>query len=116
MSSCGFGQKLISLLTGSVLVIAVLCTTGAQAAELDFDFESAASEVTTSEAGMHPDFTTSFTFKHKIVEGVEKANGRVEDIEIDLPPGFAGKAAAFPRCSIGDFNALGDCPIASRSA
>jgi hypothetical protein len=86
----------------------------AHAAEPDFGFESASAEETNSSAGMHPDLTTSFVLKHQTVEGQEKANGRVEDISVSLPPGLVGKAAAFPRCSIGDFNAFGDCSVASQ--
>jgi hypothetical protein len=96
------------------LVFAVCFVSGAVAAELNFGFETVAAEETTSEAGRHPDFTTSFVLNHKEIEGKMKADGRVEELSVELPPGLVGNPANFPRCSTGDFNAFGNCPIDSQ--
>jgi hypothetical protein len=56
---------------------------------------------TTSQAGAHPDITTSFSF-------VADSNGVVsehqKDVVVDLPPGFVGEPTAVPGCPLATFN------------
>jgi hypothetical protein len=86
----------------------------ASAAEVGFGFESTGAEESTSVAGLHPDFTTSFVLSHQEVGGQSIASGRLKELSVALPPGLVGDPTEFPRCSIGDFNAFGNCPVASQ--
>jgi hypothetical protein len=65
-------------------------------------------------AGMHPDFTTSFEFTHTEIAGSEQASAAVEDITFTLPPGLLGNPAAVRACSMGAFQAVGNCPADSQ--
>src|ERR1700730_10160164 len=55
----------------------------------------------TSQAGAHPDLTTSFAF-------VADSNGLVsehqKDVVVDLPPGFVGQPAGVPACPLSIFS------------
>jgi hypothetical protein len=52
-----------------------------------------------TQAGAHPDLTTSFTFEQ---EPPTIPVGSVKDIHLDLPPGLIGNPTAAPRCSMFD--------------
>ncbi|MET0307057.1 MAG: hypothetical protein ABW196_12645 [Solirubrobacterales bacterium] len=66
-------------------------------------------------AGSHPFETTVELKMNSVVTGPTKLpDGAVEDLTIELPPGFAGNPQAVPRCSnaafIDIFNGLPLCP------
>jgi hypothetical protein len=86
----------------------------AGAAEIGFGFESTGAEESTSVAGQHPDLTTSFVLNHEGSGESAKSIGRVKEVSVALPPGLVGNPAEFPTCGFGDFNAFGNCPVASQ--
>lgn len=83
-----------------------------------FGIESVSGEETTSEAGLHPDLTTDLEFnkyEKESAPGVEYGTGYIEDLALQLPPGFSGNPANFPRCSAAEMWQLtGGCPIDSQ--
>ena len=60
-----------------------------------YDIDSAAAELSTTQAGAHPDFTASLLLAEK--EGVPY--GLTRDVIVALPPGLFGNPGAFPECS-----------------
>jgi hypothetical protein len=88
----------------SVLLFALLCSAllagPAAAAEPEtYALKSVSASLSTTQAGAHADFTTSFELTAK--EG--KPYGQTRDIFIELPPGMIGNPQKFPRCSIAQF-------------
>lgn len=84
--------------------------------EFELGIEAAEAKASTSEAGMHPDFTTHLALSSFVNEKTKKpeANARAEDVAVLLPPGLVGDPNAFPRCSTGLFIAFGNCPVDSQ--
>jgi hypothetical protein len=74
-----------------------------------FGIEAITGSLTTSGAGLHPDFTTQFFVNPKTVTGQPKA--RIKDAALMLPPGLIGNPNAVPRCDTGQFVAQGNCPF-----
>jgi hypothetical protein len=114
MSAVGFSRRLLLGLLVLGGVFSACPAAGASAAEVGFGFESTGAEESTSVAGLHPDLTTSFTMTNQEIEGQPKANGRLQSASVALPPGVVGNPTQFPHCAIGDFNAFGNCPVASQ--
>jgi hypothetical protein len=79
------------------------------AAEIEFGFESAEAEISTTSAGMHPDFTTDFTLEHHVSGGLPDTDAYPRDITVSLPPGLLGNPNAIPSCDTGRFVAFGNC-------
>lgn len=98
----------------SAAVFALWPAATAVATEIGFGFESTAAEESTSVAGQHPDLTTSFVLNHEGSGEEAKSIGRVKEVSVALPPGLVGNPAQFPTCGLGDFNAFGNCPVASQ--
>ncbi len=81
----------------------------------EFGIESVAAELSTAAAGRHPDFTTSFILNHHTNKaGRVVSDARVEKVSVSLPPGLIGDPSAIPRCTTGEFVAVGNCPIDSQ--
>ena len=82
-----------------------ICATGAfavvaQASEFDqYRIQSASASLSTTQAGAHPDFTTSFLLSSDKGEPF----GFTRDVEIALPPGIFGNPQAFPKCTVKQF-------------
>jgi hypothetical protein len=103
------------LLTVMVFAIGGVSVPVASASEpVAFGIESVNAEESSSAAGMHPDLTTKFVFKHIDKGGLLHTTGRVENVSVSLPPGLVGDPNNFPRCSTGQFNAGVNCPIDSQ--
>jgi hypothetical protein len=68
----------------------------------------ATTALSSTQAGAHPDLTTSIAF-NTVNRGGALA-GDPKDTTDDLPPGFAGDLVDTPTCPVGVF-ALGNCPI-----
>jgi hypothetical protein len=84
----------LAALVGALIALAALIPAGAAALEIEpgsFQVES-----TTSEAGAHPDITTSFSFT-KDAEG--HAGGTPRNVTVDLPVGLAGYVSEIPTCT-----------------
>lgn len=95
------GARKAILLTSLAALYALLSASPAIA----FDIEGASVEVSTTGAAVHPDITVKFQLTPPVGEG----SPRVEDVEVDLPPGLYGNPTVTPRCSTGDFVG-GICP------
>jgi uncharacterized repeat protein (TIGR01451 family) len=75
--------------------------------------------LSSSQAGAHADMTTSFYLNTDREGAVE---GQLKDLIVDLPPGFAGDAAATSTCTAAQLNehpaafnaAFANCPLASQ--
>jgi hypothetical protein len=82
----------------------------------NFGIEIASADASTTAAAWHPDFTTHLELNHVFnsKSGRPEADARTEEVSVALPPGLMGYAAAIERCSIGQFVALGNCPIGSQ--
>jgi hypothetical protein len=59
-----------------------------------------------SQAGAHPDVTTSFELA---TDGAEVPAGNVKDVRADLPPGLVGNTVGMPRCPAARAQAF-ECP------
>jgi len=90
-------KRLALACTLSVLVIAALAPGGVlAAAEFDkFDIDSASLDLSTTQAGGHPDF--NLTFRTTEVGG--KPYAKIRDVAVKLPPGLFGNPEAFPKCT-----------------
>lgn len=91
--------RLAAVLCCAVAALAALV--GASTASADFGFQPGSFTVTTStqQAGAHPDLTTSFSFNTKDNgSGTQVPAADMKDVNIDLPAGMVGSAAATPRC------------------
>jgi hypothetical protein len=82
----------------------------------DFGIESVDAEESTTVAGMHPDFTTSFALNYYInsKNGLPESDARTQEVSVSLPPGLFGNPNAIPRCGAGEFLAFANCPIDSQ--
>ncbi|MGN6587853.1 MAG: hypothetical protein ACTHKT_10365 [Solirubrobacterales bacterium] len=86
--------RVVAALVGALVALAALTPAGAAALEIEpgsFQVES-----TTSEAGAHPDITTSFAFT-KDAEG--HVGGTPRNVTVDLPVGLAGYVSEIPTCT-----------------
>jgi hypothetical protein len=67
-----------------------------------FEFSAISSSLSTSQAGGHPDFVTSFRLGGNTANadsfGQPLTWARSKDIAVELPPGLTGNPAAFPTC------------------
>lgn len=97
------GLSITALIFG---VLAVAPT----AAQADFGVASFATTVSTSQAGAHPDFSTSFTLN---TEALGNPIGQIRDATTTLPPGLVGNPQATERCSIQNLETFA-CPRASQ--
>jgi len=78
--------------------------------------EKSGASLSTSAAGAHADFTTTFALAHYINKFTEapEADARAEEISVSLPPGLLGNPNALPRCKTGEFDAFANCPVSSQ--
>jgi len=80
----------------------------------DYGFETVSAEESTSDAGMHPDFSTEITLNHITNSNDEPELGaRTEEVAVLLPPGLLGDPTAIPQCKTGQLVAY-NCPIDSQ--
>src|SRR5262245_12928912 len=80
----------------------------ASPAEARQEIEAFSSSISTSQAGDHPDVTTSFSLEDP---GQPEA---ASDVIVNLPEGMFGNPNAISRCSVSDY-ALQQCPTASQA-
>lgn len=64
-----------------------------------YDIQSAAATLSTSQAGAHPDFTTTF----KLTESAGHPYALTRDVIVALPAGIFGDPEAFPKCTTAQF-------------
>jgi hypothetical protein len=101
----------------STLAVTVLFASARSASAADefekYALESVSDSLSSTQAGAHPDFTTSFALNEK--EGAPYALTR--DVEVSLPPGMIGNPQSIPRCTIGQLGSeseKSECPIDSQ--
>jgi hypothetical protein len=91
----------------------------AQTAQAEFDeaqeyrIESAEANLSTTQAGGHPDFSTTIRLSEKQGEPY----GLTRDVIVRLPPGLVGNPEAFPKCTtlqLGTTTADSECPTDSQ--
>lgn len=82
---------------------------GFPAGALGFEIVSVESELSTTSAARHPDLSTTVTFPLLKTE----SEPRVEDISVDLAPGFYGNPNLVEKCSTGELLSF-DCPVDSQ--
>src|ERR1700749_2959037 len=98
------------------LVIAALAAWAqpAGATEIEnYALESVSASLSSSQAGAHADFTTTF----KLTEKQNKPYALTRDIEFHLPPGLIGNPQGIPRCTViqlGDEVNTSKCPVGSQ--
>ncbi|MFL5898531.1 MAG: hypothetical protein ACJ76D_08730 [Solirubrobacterales bacterium] len=99
----------------SALALGAWAAPAGAADEFDrYAIESAAVELSSTQAGAHADLTTSFGLSAK-PSGNPYA--RTRDLEFHLPPGVIGNPQAIPRCSVGQLGNLpeeSECPLDSQ--
>lgn len=108
----------------ATVVSVLLGASPAMAAEFDkFGFETAEAQLSTHEAGGHPDITTRIVVKTDPKSptefGEHSPYARLKDVIVDLPPGLIGNLNAVDRCTTAQFvtgkNELGEgCPLSSQ--
>jgi hypothetical protein len=64
------------------------------------------SALSTTQAGAHPDFTTSLIFN---TEALDTTSDSVKDVHIALPPGLVGNPTVLPQCTMADVE-VNECP------
>ncbi len=96
------------------LIGGVLGTSLAGADFHEFGLEAFEAQETSSQAGMHPDFTTTVTFNHEGIGGLQYGKGVTENVSVAIPPGLVGNTNNIPPCSAGQFQSAANCPIASQ--
>ncbi|HEV2858066.1 MAG TPA: hypothetical protein VGW80_06660 [Solirubrobacterales bacterium] len=75
---------------------------------VEFGIESVSAGLSTTAAGMHPDFVNNILLNHVFKEDGKLSENmdRVEEVTVSLPPGLLGNINAVPRCSTGDLVAV----------
>jgi hypothetical protein len=97
----------------AVLAAAVVSASAAAAVfdePQEFRLESAGVSLSSTQAGAHADFTTSF----KLSEHQGVAYAITRDVVVDLPPGIVGNPEAFPKCTtlqLGGIPEESECPV-----
>jgi hypothetical protein len=117
-SSCMLTGGSIGISGGGAAAVSRPLESLASEAEAEAGFNSFRAEVTdadglpTGRSATHPyQFTTSFALNTALAPPdaefpITPAEGDVKEIEVALPPGFAGNPTATPRCSQRQFNTV----------
>jgi len=93
-----------SLALIALLLSGLLLAASPASADKEFDkftIESVSASLSTSQAGAHADFTTSFELS-ATEETPPKPYAFTRDIIVDLPPGMIGNPQKFPRCTFAE--------------
>src|SRR5664280_136753 len=92
----------------SLLAALVVLALGTGLARADFGVSSFTTATSSTQAGGHPDVTTTFTFNsHPDPFGAEVPDGGVKDIILKLPPGLAADPHGAATCPRAVFGLLG---------
>ena len=113
-------QSRAGRLLASLLIAVTSCLIYVGAADADFSVVTAEAKLTeadgtpATQAGAHPDLTTTFAFGTKEAILGPAPDGSVREIKVDLPPGLVGNATAVPRCTFEEFVELQKCPTSTQ--
>jgi hypothetical protein len=80
----------------------------------DFDIESVSANLSTTAAGLHPDFTSKFELSHSFLAGKPEAAARAEEISVVLPPGLLANPNSVRQCRTDELLAFTECPVESQ--
>lgn len=81
-------------------LVASLATSAVASAEFGIEPGSFVADVSTLQAGAHPDARTAFRMNTRRVGFFDNPDGSVRDIVVDLPPGLVGDPTGIPQCDI----------------
>jgi hypothetical protein len=96
-------MKVVKRVTVLATLLAFLVLPATASAE--FSIAEFSASTTSSQAGAHPDVTTSVVFSTIAGEGgTVFADGNVRTLKVQLPPGLQGAPSAVPRCSQVEFS------------
>ncbi len=117
-------KRLTALLITALLGIVVFAPSAQAAESENFDIASVDAELSTTQAGAHPDFTTTIEMATDPTSatgptGVKRPYGLTKDIRVTLPPGLLANLNAVDRCVAVEFvsaatSASGGCPFSSQ--
>jgi hypothetical protein len=94
--------KTTALAVGAIATVLFAVAAGEARADLsDYGLDSVGASLSTSQAGAHPDFATSFSLKIDPTTGAPFAT--TKEVRIALPPGMLGNPTAYPQCSMSQF-------------
>jgi len=105
-----------SFLLPVALVVAALVAWAQPATATEFEkyaLESVSASLSTTQAGAHADFTTTF----HLTEKENNPYALTKDVEFHLPPGMIGNPQGIPRCTVaqlGNEPATSGCPVGSQ--
>jgi hypothetical protein len=110
-SSCV--RNVVHVHGGGALDTSVITPTTVSSADSAFGVApgGAATALSTTQAGAHPDFTTSIAFNTVNRKG--SLAGPIKETQDELPSGFAGDTVDTPACSAAQFS-LSECPIGTQ--
>ena len=99
----------VLLVAAAVPLVALSFATKARAAVGDFGIASAGASLSTTEAGAHPDFSTTIVFKTDPASpadafGRKEPYAQVKNIGVDLPPGLIGDPTTVATCTLLQFS------------
>lgn len=107
MKSTRHGFRLTLLLALTLLAIGSLHAARARAeAAATFGVGSLTTNISTTQAGSHPDVTTAISLAN---ESLGNPVQQLKDLQIQLPPGLIGNPRAIPQCTTLQFNS-DSCP------
>lgn len=109
----------------ATLAIVAFCAmaTSAKAAPEDYGIASSSVNLSTNQAGAHPDLTLDFALKTDPASpedptGLHEPYARTRDLTVELPPGFLGNPNAAAQCSPEQFSTAptggAGCPLGSQ--
>ncbi|MDX6610304.1 MAG: hypothetical protein QOF85_2229 [Solirubrobacterales bacterium] len=102
---------LAPLLTVSfVVALAVIAAPGARAEASAFGIDALSASFSESQAGGHPDVTTSIALNK---DALGNSVQQMKDLEVELPTGFVGNPQATPQCTPSQLRAA-KCPLDSQ--
>lgn len=111
------GQTRFNRLFGGLiaaLALLAVAPAGASAAGVEYKLESVGAELSSTQAGAHADFTSTFALE---VDADGRAGGKTQELRFELPPGLVGNPQSFPRCTtaqLGTFPEESECPFAAQ--
>lgn len=108
---------------GAVVTIALALAGPAQADPTEFGLAAVSASLSSTKAGAHPDFETSFAVKTDPASepnafGLKEPYAALRDLTIALPPGLLGNPNVMPQCTLTQLETYnlegGGCPNASQ--
>lgn len=115
-------RRLAAAMVASCLLWALGAAATAGAAFSDFGIASFDTSLSNTQAGAHPDFTTTIEFKtdpasEPDTTGLKRPYARPDELTVAVPPGLVGNLNAVPTCTtlqLAESRFGGGCPIDSQ--